>query len=334
LIKRLFKNPLFLIGFIFTSVLFTSSVLYQLIGHDKIPEKIFYSREGRIIGTAPLSPAQAPPLGTDKRGHNLAAMLLIGAKYTLGITVVVTVTRMLFSFLFGWLYGMYLTRYQKTLTRFFDGVNFVPMTLLAYVILFPILEGNGFYGTFKYSIVERQIIEIIILVMIGIPTISIEVGNKICEIKEHEFINSAKVLGANRVQIFWREILPHLAPHLSIVSIQQAIQVLLLLVHLGVLNLFFGGTQVFMQLNGEREYESVSNEWSGLLGLYHDQYMTNPWLFIAPVAAFTVTIVFCNFILEGTKKAVKVKECITDSKFPDRAVQNVEPDQKDFSFLK
>lgn len=301
--KRLARQPLFLIGFTFIFVLLAASILYSLIGHDYIPEKMFAYQNGQIVKGSPLSPFQAPPLGTDQRGQNLAVMLLIGAKYTLGIVVIVTIVRMILSFVLGWIYSMYLYRYRSAITGMLDGLHFIPTTLLAFVILNPILTENGDWGAFSYSLIARQACEIVILAIVVVPVVSLEIGNHIGEIRQRDFITSAKVLGANRWQVFWRDIFPHLKPTLSLISMQQVIQVMILLVHLGVLNLFFGGTLVFKSFSGN-DYHSVSDEWSGLIGLYSSQYAGKSWLFLGPIIAFTLTIAACNCILEGIKRSM------------------------------
>jgi ABC-type dipeptide/oligopeptide/nickel transport systems, permease components len=312
MLKRVFRQPLFLSGLIFIVLIFTASILYFIFGHDALPEKEFvFNRSGQLIAASPLSPQQAPPLGTDNRGFSLGTMILIGAKYTIGAAMIITVIRMFLSSLLGWLLGMYLDRIRSLISGLFDGIHYIPMTLLAAVILFPILRPDTMTEVYQYSQTMREVSEILILALIAVPVVMIQIANRIGDIRTRPFIESARVLGANSWQIFRREIWPHFLPQFSLIFVQQMIQVMVLLVDLGVLGLFFGGTLVEA---GGKSFYSVTSEWSGLIGLYRDMYWAgHTWLFLVPTLAFTFTILSFSFILEGLKRAMAQYERIIGS---------------------
>ncbi len=117
---------------------------------------------------------------------------------------------------------MYLYRFRRTITGLLDGMHYIPMMLLAFVILVPILQPNIMTEIYAYSQTEREIAEIIIVAAIGIPIAALDIGNPIGEIKRRDFIVSAKVLGANSLQIFWNEIRPHFIPRFSLICIQHS----------------------------------------------------------------------------------------------------------------
>lgn len=327
MIRRLMKQPMFVIGFIFICGLLAASILYSLIWHDHIPENLFLIRNGQMVKPAPLSPLEAPPLGTDIRGSSLAAMLLIGAKFTLGIAFIIALIRLFFASFFGWIYGMYLYRFRRAITGLLDGMHYIPVTILAFVILAPVLKPDIMTEIYMYSRTEREIAEIIIIAAIGMPVAALDIGNLIGEIKQRDFITSARVLGAGSLQIFWNEIRPHFIPKFSLICIQQLIQVMILLAHLGVLSLFFGGT--ILQGKGSSIY-SVSNEWSGLIGLTFQQVTTYPWLFFVPVIMFTLTILAFSFMLEDVKKVMGERGVTVQKKVRDK--KSAVPTDKETAF--
>lgn len=327
MVKRLMKQPMFLTGCIFVFGLFISSILYMIIWHDHIPVKEFvYSKSGQLVTASPLSPFYAPPLGTDSRGNNLGVMILIGAKYTIGVALIITFLRMLLSAVLGWAYGMYFYRFRSIVTGLFEGIHYIPMTLLSAVILMPVLRPNVMTAVFKYSQTTREVGEILILAIIGVPVVMIQIGGMIGEIRQRPFIDSARVLGAGSWQIFWHEIRPHFLPQFGLICVQQIIQVMILLVDLGVLGLFFGGTLVEAKGN---ELYSATNEWSGLAGLYRDQYWAgSPWLFLVPIVTFTLTILAFSFILEGLKRTMMQEEAKSQNKEEPEEANNIEKDDK------
>ncbi|MFT8318592.1 MAG: hypothetical protein ABF651_10050 [Sporolactobacillus sp.] len=182
MVKRLYRQPLFMIGFLFLFSLVIGSVLYRLIAHNYLPTKLFLYKGGHVIAHSPLSPLQAPPLGTENRGYSLGIMMLIGAKYTLGLTLLITFIRMGLSSLFGTLYGLYFYRYRRSVNGLSEGFHYAPFTLLAVVILTPVLSSDKFTEVFRYTSSEREIAEILVLALLAVPVVSAQVGNIIGEI--------------------------------------------------------------------------------------------------------------------------------------------------------
>ena len=62
---------------------------------------------------------------------------------------------------------------------------------------------------------------------------------------------------------------------------QQFTQTLTILLHLGLLEIFFGGTVQF--LGSIEEIESYTHEWSGLIGVYFRSLTVNPWIPLVPI---------------------------------------------------
>ncbi|MFX3617976.1 MAG: ABC transporter permease subunit [Sporolactobacillus sp.] len=205
------------------------------------------------------------------------------------------------SSLFGTLYGLYFYRFRRSVNGLSEVFHYVPFTLLAVVILTPVLSSDKFTEAFRYTSSEREIAEILVLALLAVPVVSAQIGNIIGEISRRDFIISAKVLGASRLQIFRREISPHILPRFWLISLEQWVQTLIILAHLGVFNLFFGGT--LYQDQGHEQY-SLTDEWSGLIGHYRKTYMTGSiWMFFAPIIMFALTIMALNLMIEGMTRA-------------------------------
>ena len=316
MLKSLFRQPLFVIGFVFVVGLTLASIGNYFISHDQVAaHKLIYNKQGNLVAQAPLSPAEKPPLGTDVRGHNMALLLLAGAKYTILGAIAIGLIRMALSAIFGYIYGTYLYRFRRFITGILDGFHYIPMTLLAYLILASVLFMDSMVGQFAYSFLARVIFEVIVLAVIAVPVVSIQIGNVIGEIKQRDYIESAKILGSSKWQMFWRHIRPHLTPRFFLIFVQQVIQVLIIMAHLGVLHLFFGGT-IALSDRFSHEFYSLSNEWSGLVGAYRNNYLSFPWMFFAPILMFTLTILALSFMLEGIKKAITMNQ--TSKKLKDR----------------
>ncbi|WP_171016714.1 ABC transporter permease [Pseudalkalibacillus caeni] len=336
--KQILKNPLFIIGFLFVFSLFAGSIYYQIAEDNYLPQTdLKYSEDGTLEGKSPFSPVEVPPLGTDKHGYHMWEQILIGAKYTIGLAVVIAFLRVVFSVLAGIITGTYFRKATKYLTGIVDSMHYVPIALLVYYLLSSVIMSDGMTGTYQYTFLERVGFQVIIMALVAIPTTTLLVSNETNSIWNREFIESARTLGGSRFHILRKHVMPHLWPRLILVFVQQIVSVLILLLHLGLLKLFFGGTNVSFDLLGT-EYMSSTYEWSGLIGFTYQYLAYQTWIPLVPILFFTVTVLAFNLMLEGIKvslersEAVAVKKKKKGEQKKPKTLSNY-ASEKDFQFL-
>ncbi len=299
MVKRLFKNGYFLIGFLFIFVLCSISLLHTFVWDNHIAQTQILYENGRAVEGSPISPKLDIPLGTNVLGFHMTHMISVGAKYTIGFAVLIAFIRLLASMVFGVLYGAYFFKFRKYVTWMVDVFNYVPVTLLALFILTPFLVEVP--TGFDYTFWERVWIEVIILALIAVPPTSIFIGNEMGRIFSHEFIDGAKVIGGSRLHILWKHVRPHIQPQLWIIFMQQLVQTMLVLAHLGFFKIFFGGTNMSFDPLFADPPQSISYEWSGLIGDGMRHLTVSPWVVLVPIIFFALTILAMNFMLEGLK---------------------------------
>ncbi|MCA0970476.1 hypothetical protein LCM20_07755 [Halobacillus litoralis] len=98
---------------------------------------------------------------------------------------------------------------------------------------------------------------------------------------------------------------PNVKPRLFTVYLQQVIQLLILLIHLGILGVFIGGSRV-VAMDIEREVQkkfSLSSEWAGLVGVDYGMILHYPWVILVPLLAFTTVIAALKLILAGLRSS-------------------------------
>jgi peptide/nickel transport system permease protein len=300
--KGLIKDPYFIIGLSIIFIIFALSIIFTFVLHGKIPKMILlYNAHGELVDKAPLSPLEYPPLGTDREGYSMFFRLIIGAKYTIGITLIIAFLRLLISLVFGLIYGNFFIKFSRYVSKIIEAFNYVPTTLLAYILLAPVILENSVTNQYQYSSSQRIVFEIVILTVIALPTTSLMIGNETNYLLKEEFITSVKLLGGTKLYILKRHVLPHLVPKLWINFAQQIIQVLVLLIHLGLFHLFFGGTNVYYGLEGA-EYSSQSGEWAGLIGTsFFNDLSTKPWIALDPLIMFSITLISMQLVLKALK---------------------------------
>ena len=297
-----FKNLKFLIGFMIISGTVCVSMVYSITA-DPLVDKFYHitNEEGRLVSAAPHSPEYVF-LGTDALGYSIFDQLLAGAKYTILFALAIAFLRMSIGFLLAIPYTFFLhSRIQRSVEKIVDGMHFLPMTIIAFLLLTPVLWMPP--GGFTSTQTERIIYQGLILVLLAVPLIVTLFGSEMKLLMQEEYVVSTKVLGGSSLHLLWKHLLPHLSARMGIVFGQQFIQTLLIFIHLGVFNIYFGGTNVdYSPMQGDPP-TSTTYEWSGLIGAAKDSLMTGRWWFIIPVLlCFMGIILSMQLIIQGIKE--------------------------------
>ncbi|MCM3719423.1 ABC transporter permease [Fictibacillus phosphorivorans] len=295
MIKNVWRNPFFLAGFLFVFALISSSFYHHFVMNNEIYENQIIYDGITPVEKAPFEPSIEYWFGSDRMGADLFYQIISGAKYTLGIAFVASLLRIVLSFLGGILL-LSAGRALSLIKGLSQSFYYIPSALLIFFIVGPVISVE------QISFWEKAIFQVLLIVLIAVPNTAILMKEEISLIQQNEFITSAKLMGGNKFHILFKHIMPHLWPKLVLMYVQQVIAVLLLLAHLGILGVFFGGT-IYREYGPEFEIPvSVSNEWSGLLGGYYYQLRLAPWLVFFPVLSFAAVIMAFNFMAEGIKR--------------------------------
>ncbi|MGD6802785.1 ABC transporter permease [Rossellomorea aquimaris] len=294
--RRVWKNPLFLSGLIIIAVFLISSFIYSFLWDNEVRKLYYISVDNMPVESAPISPKLAFPFGTDPLGLDMLGKVIIGAKYTILASFAIGFLRVFIALPFGFLIGIYLQKYKKIFNGAADSFHYIPMSILAYFLLYPILweppEG------FSTTMTERFILEGLVLIFLIVPVLSAFLGNEIARVNKEEFISSAKTLGAGRFRIIIKHFLPALREKIVILFGQQVMQTLIIFIHLGLLKLFLGGTEVDYQLVNDPP-QSSTNEWSGLIGDTFRYLQGAPWIPLTPILSFALIMFAVAFMMEG-----------------------------------
>ncbi|SET22812.1 peptide/nickel transport system permease protein [Salinibacillus kushneri] len=302
------KNPKFAIGCLFFVVTITCSVLYSVVTDDHIDQtRLYFAEDGvTLISAPPHSPPEPYLMGTDALGFSIFDQLVVGAKYTLFFALLIALLRVGTGFFIGIFYAFTLnTRGQKWIEKIVDSIHFLPLSVIAYILLEPILMESS--TGFQYSFSERMLLEIVILTILVVPLTAVLSGKEMKGVLQQEFIVSAKVLGGSKFHILKKHILPHIGPRLTILFGQQFIQVLLIFMHLGVFDFYFGGTNISFERIPDPP-QSITYEWSGLLGAAKESLSGGQyWLIIFTLFAFMLAIFAMQLMIQGVKEVQQVK---------------------------
>lgn len=299
--KSVWKQPLFVIGFSILAFFLVGSFLYEWIFGNIPRQQLYLEKDGKVIESPPISPKLLYPLGTDQFGYDQFGKLMIGGKYTILAAMAVATFRMFIAVPLGFFMATYLKKHRLFLTGLFDSMHYIPMTIFAFIALMPVLwmpqEG------FSNSLLERIIIEVIILAILTVPIVASLISNEAAILYEKEYILASRILGASKFRIIRKHLFPQMREKLFVLYGQQIVETLIVFAHLGLLNLFLGGTKVnYSPMFGDPP-KSISFEWAGLFGSTFRYLQGAPWLPLGPAICFALVILSIAAMIEGYSRA-------------------------------
>jgi peptide/nickel transport system permease protein len=253
---------------------------------------IKYNENGDIAGTAPFPPSLKQPFGTDRNGNDLGLRLLEGAKYTITFALGVSILKTLAAVAAGSVFAFLPRSVQSLAKCFLIPYQYIPSFILVFVLIWPL---NFFKDEIGYtSLIAFQFSVIFI---VGISPVMLLMSGEIKQILKEPYIEVSYHLGANNRHVIFKHILPVLNKRILIIFFQQMIQTLLLLIYLGVFEIFIGGDKPGGVFGDDERSLSQSGEWAGMIGQSKFDLMTAPWIVLGPGIAFTILILLLNIVL-------------------------------------
>jgi peptide/nickel transport system permease protein len=227
----------------------------------------------------------APPLsgqhyfGTDPLGRDLATRLLMAGR----VSLLVGFSAMLLSTLIGTLVGV-TAGYRggwvgAALMRTVDGFLSYPSIFLV-LALAAVLRPSA------------AMITVIIAVTSWMETARI-VEAEVRSLREREFVQAARMVGLSRRHIMFREILPNaMGPIIVAASLAVARAILL---------------EAYISFLGYGIQPPLPS-WGNMLNGAQQYLASAPWLAIIPGAAITIAVTSFNFIGDGLRDALDVRD--------------------------
>ena len=220
-------------------------------------------------------PTQAYPFGTDQLGRDMLSRMIYGARVSmlvgLGAQVIIVLIGVPIGALAGWAGG----RVDTALTRFIDVMYAFPRLL--FVILVMSMLGAGLLNIF------------IAIGLTGWVGIARQTRAQVLALRQKEFVEGARALGARS----WRLLVRHVLPN--------ALSPIVVAVTFGIPEAIF--TEAALSFIGVG-INPPTPSWGQMVG-EGQQYLRSSWhLCVVPSIAIAITMLSFTFLGDGVRDAL------------------------------
>jgi oligopeptide transport system permease protein len=259
--RHLRRRPIFIIAAVIILLLITMAVWPSLFTNAD-------PRNCPLVDSL-LRPSSEHWFGTDLQGCDYYAKTIYGARVSISIGVLVTVIATAVALVLGSIAGFYGGFVDTVIARITD-IWFAIPTILGGIVILSLL---GKRGMLQVSLV---------LIVLGWPTMLRLARSSVLSVKETDYVDAARALGASNFRIIRRHVLPNsVAP----VIVYATITVGVIISAEAALSFLGVGLQL----------PAIS--WGLMISVAQNRILTAPHLLLFPAMFLSATVF--SFILMG-----------------------------------
>jgi ABC-type dipeptide/oligopeptide/nickel transport system permease subunit len=276
-----------LVGILALLALMAPLIADYIVGHG--PNELFSRRMTDEFGL-PKGPNNDFWFGADQAGRDVFVRTIYGAQTSMLVALGATGIAVFFGVVLGMTAGYLGGKIDTFISRVMDVMLSMPVLLFAIGIAAAC--GADVVGCLGGAIKPGRLLVVLVIALFTWPYIGRIVRGNTLSIKEKEFIEAARSVGAGNTRIMFREVLPNLvAPIIVYSSLFIPANILLeaALSFLGV------GVQPPTASWGEMLSEAVSN------------FDTAWWFMLYPGLALLLTVLAFNLVGDGLQDALNPK---------------------------
>lgn len=225
-----------------------------------------------------LAPTTAHPFGTDKLGRDILSRTIYGARPSLEVGVVATLIAIIIGLILGALAAYYGGWWDSIVMRAADVFLSFPYILFAIILI--ALLGFGILNLF------------LAIGVLAWPSIARVFRSSILSVKENEYVDAARAMGASTRRILFRHIMPNAVAPIVVygtMSVGGAILAEAALSFLGM------GVQ------------PPAPSWGNMVSEARTYLFTAPWILVFPGIALFLTVLGFVLLGDGLRDALDVK---------------------------
>jgi oligopeptide transport system permease protein len=230
------------------------------------------------------------PLGTDSIGHDVLSQVIWGARTSMVVGFIPMILIVFFGTTIGMLSGFFGGKVDTFLMRLTDVVYAFPD------LLFFIIVVTALRDTTLGQLMNGLLLLFAALSMVNWVGVARIVRGQVLSLKEKEFVEAARMIGAGKLHIMFKHLLPNTLAPIVVLAAFLIPGAILTEATLGFLGLGLrpaSDAGAFFQTS-----------WGMLLLWGRDAMRSQPWLLIAPAVCIAVIMLSFTFLGDGLRDAL------------------------------
>jgi len=234
----------------------------------------------------PTGPSGNHIFGVDPLGRDVFARVLYGARVSLEVALVATAISVAIGVTVGMIAGYYRGWIDTALSRLVDVLLAFPILLLGIGLASACSLGHGCLG----GLVKPGLtVVIFVIAFVNWTYIGRIIRGQVLSLREKEFVEAARSLGASNTRILFREILPNLVAPIIVYSTLIIPQ-----------NILFEAALSFLGVG----IQPPNASWGQMLADATSIFDTAWWYMLFPGAALLLTVLAFNLLGDGLHDAL------------------------------
>ncbi|MFI5823980.1 ABC transporter permease [Streptomyces rishiriensis] len=292
--ERLKRDKLALTGGIVVLLLVVvallAPVITSLLGqdpneyHENLIDPLFGTPTGSLGGLSGDHLLGVEPVN----GRDIFARILYGARISLLVGFLSAVVAVILGTVLGILAGFFGGWIDSLISRVMDGLLAFPQLL--FIIALVSVMPNEMLGLTGSNV--RVFVMILVIGFFGWPYIGRVVRGQTLSLREREYVEAARSLGAGRLYILFKELLPNLvAPIVVYTTMMIPTNIL---------------TEAALSFLGVGVKPPTAS-WGQMLSSAIDYYESDPMYMVVPGLAIFITVLAFNLFGDGVRDALDPK---------------------------
>jgi len=234
----------------------------------------------------PTGPSSKNIFGVDTLGRDLFSRVLYGARVSLQVALIATAISVFIGVVFGMIAGFFRGWVDTIISRFIDVLLAFPILLFGIGLASACSLGNGCLGGL---IKPGLTVVIFVIAFVNWTYIARIVRGQVLSLREKEFIEASRSLGASNFRIVFREVLPNLVAPIIVYTTLIIPQ-----------NILFEAALSFLGVGVQPPQAS----WGQMLAEATDIFDSAWWYMVFPGAALLLTVLAFNLLGDGLQDAL------------------------------
>ncbi|MGF7142878.1 peptide/nickel transport system permease protein [Anaerotaenia torta] len=233
------------------------------------------------------APSKAHPVGTDGNGMDILTRLMYGGRVSLMLGFAVVFIETFLGVIMGGIAGYFGKWVDTLIMRIVDIMYCIPSMPL-YIIMGSIMDYM------KIDPMQRLYMLMLILGLLGWPSIARMVRGQILSLREQEFMIATEALGISVPKRIFKHLVPNVIPQLTVIATMSLGSIILT-----------EATLSFLGLGVKFPLAS----WGNIINAVNNIHVMKSYLFVWMPAGFLIliTVLGFNFIGDGLRDAFDPK---------------------------